>query len=201
KPAEFDYSIDGYGDFLERLVESLGLTRLSLVLHDWGAVGLALAQRRPELVERLVLFTSVPLLPGYRWHWVARGWRRPVVGELMMGLTTRWAFRREMPREVADLAWEHFDHGTQRAILKLYRSAPPEALARGGEHLDRVLAPALLPWPTDDPYIGLEFGRAYADALGGPAELEVVEGAGHWTWVDRPELVERVDAFLRRPLG
>ena len=38
-----------------------------------------------------------------------------------MGFTTRWGFRRELPRELADAAWETFDHGTQRAILKLYR--------------------------------------------------------------------------------
>ena len=44
KPAEFDYSIDGYADFLERFVDTLGLERLALVVHDWGAVGLALAQ-------------------------------------------------------------------------------------------------------------------------------------------------------------
>ena len=60
-------------------------------MHDWGAVGLALAQRRPERIERLVMFTTVPFLPGYRWHRVARGWRTPLVGELMMGFTTRWA--------------------------------------------------------------------------------------------------------------
>jgi len=32
-------------------------------------------------------------------------------------------------------------------------------------------------------------------ALGG--EVEVVEAAGHWPWIDRPELVERVCGFLR----
>jgi len=128
KPAEFDYSIDGYADFLEGFVGALGLERVSLVMHDWGVVGLALAQRRPELVERLVMFNTVPFLPGYRWHRVARGWRRPLVGELMMGAATRWAFRRELPAELADQAWGRFDHGTQRAILKLYRSARPICL-------------------------------------------------------------------------
>ena len=76
------------------------------------------------------MFSTVPFLPGYRWHRVARGWRRPLVGELMMGAATRWAFRRELPAELADQAWSRFDHGTQRAILKLYRSASPEVLAR-----------------------------------------------------------------------
>jgi pimeloyl-ACP methyl ester carboxylesterase len=195
KPAELDYSIAGYDRFLEAFAEHAGLDRFSLVVHDWGVVGLALAQRTPDRVERLVMFSSVPLLPGYRWHRVARAWRRPLVGELMMGLSTRYAFRRAMPRPLADRAWECFDHGTQRAILRLYRSAPPEVLARHGERLGELRCPALILWPTRDPYIPVEFGQRYADALGGEVELELVE-TGHWSWHERPELIGRVERFL-----
>ena len=195
KPAGFDYSIAGYDVFLEELVTALGLDRLTLVMHDWGAVGLAFAQRFPERVERLAMFPVVPFVPGYRWHRVARGWRTPVVGELLMGFSTRWAFRRELPRELADAAWETFDHGTQRAILKLYRRSPPEVLARAGERLGDIRAPALILWAGDEPYLPAEFGRRTAEALGGEATLELVEG-GHWTWHGRPELVDRVGEFL-----
>jgi pimeloyl-ACP methyl ester carboxylesterase len=196
KPADFDYSIEGYDRFLEAFTEAVGLERFTLVVHDWGAVGLALAQRFPERVERLLLFSCVPFLPGYRWHRVARGWRTPVVGELLMGFTTRWALRRELPRELADVAWESFDHGTQRAILKLYRSAPPEVLARAGGPLGDIRAPALILWAKDDPYLPADFGRAYADALGGEVTLEPVEG-GHWTWHENQALVDRAAEFLK----
>lgn len=195
KPGDFDYSIVGYGRFLEQFVDELALERFSLVVHDWGAVALDLAQRRPERIERLVLLVTVPFLPGYRWHRVARGWRTPLVGELMMGLSTRYAFRRSLPEEIADRSWDDFDHGTQRAILRLYRSAPPEALERAGERLSELRCPALVLWPTRDPYIGAEFGQAYADALGGETVLEPVD-AGHWTWVDQPGVVDRVADFL-----
>ena len=195
KPAEFDYSIAGYDSFLEAFAAHAGLERFSLVVHDFGGMALALAQRFPERIEKLVLFTTLPLLPGYRWHRVARGWRTPVVGELMMGFTTRRGLRREMPRELADAAWEHFDQGTQRAILKLYRATPSELLEPAGARLGELRAPALILWPTDDPYIDASFGQAYADALGGETELELVEG-GHWTWHGRPDLVERTAAFL-----
>jgi pimeloyl-ACP methyl ester carboxylesterase len=195
KPADFDYSIAGYDRFLEAFCAAAGLERVSLVMHDWGVVGLALAQRLPERIERLVLTACVPLLPGYRWHRVARAWRTPVLGELTMGFATRRAFRRSLPREIADRAYDDFDHGTQRAILKLYRSAPPEVLARHGERLGELRCPALVLWPTHDPYIGMEFGQRYADALGGEVELELVD-AGHWPWLGRPDLVERVAAFL-----
>ena len=195
KPADFDYSIAGYDRFVESFCDAVGLERVSLVLHDWGAVGLAFAQRLPTRVERLVLVSCLPFLPGYRWHRVARGWRIPVVGELMMGFSTRWAFRREMPRELADRAWSDFDHGTQRAILKLYRSAPEPVLERAGARLAELRCPALILWPTNDRYFGAEFGKAFADALGGPVELEEVD-ARHWPWLDRPELVARTAEFL-----
>jgi pimeloyl-ACP methyl ester carboxylesterase len=195
KPGDFDYSIAGYDRFLEAFTERVGLERFSLVVHDWGGAGLVFAQRFPERIEKLVLFTTLPLLPGYRWHRTARGWRTPVIGELMMGFTTRWALRRELPRELADRAWEHFDQGTQRAILRLYRASPPELLERNGARLAELRAPALIVWPDDDPYIDASFGQEYANALGGETELELISG-GHWTWHERPELVERVAAFL-----
>jgi len=114
-----------------------------------------------------------------------------------MGVTTHWGFRRELPRELADPAWEAFDHGTQRAILKLYRASPPELLAKAGERLGDISAPALILWPEDDPYVGANFGQAHADALGGETTLEMVRG-GHWTWLQNPTLIDRATGFLKR---
>jgi pimeloyl-ACP methyl ester carboxylesterase len=48
KRGDFDYSIPGYDRFLERFLDVIGEPRVRLVVHDWGAVGLALAQRLPE---------------------------------------------------------------------------------------------------------------------------------------------------------
>jgi len=197
KPAEFDYSIGGYDRFLEAFADHVGLERFSLVMHDWGSVGLPLAQRFPERIERLLMIATVPFVPGFRWHRFARAWRTPLVGELVMGVTTHRGFRRELPPELADPAWEAFDHGTQRAILKLYRASPSEVLARAGEQLTDVRSPALLLWPEDDPYIGAEFGQPQADALGGETAVEKVRG-GHWPWLPNPELIDRAADFLKR---
>src|SRR5690349_11179628 len=131
KPGDFDYSAGGYASFLESFLDHVGVERYSLVVHDWGAVGLALAQRAPGRLARLVVTNAVPFLPGYRWHRVARAWRTPLVGELTMGFTTRFALRRTLRQQISDRVaadsmtdriWRNFDHGTQRAILRLYRS-------------------------------------------------------------------------------
>ena len=199
KPAHFPYSIEGYGDWMEAFLRHLGWERYRLLAHDWGAVGLTPAQRAPERVERLAIVNAVPFLPDYRWHRFARIWRTPLIGELSQGATTKRALRfflRGMPGDFVDSIWEHFDHGTQRAILKLYRAAPPAALAAAGERLGTVTCPALVVWGAGDAYIPDRFARDYAEALGGDATLELIEGAGHWPWIGRPELVERVCDFL-----
>jgi len=206
KSSGFDYSIPGYTEFLHAFVRHLGVDRLSLVVHDWGGVGLALAQDVPDLVERLVVIDSVPFLPGYRWHPVARVWRTPLLGELFMGSTSRFTMRllmrrlKALPPEAVD-RWvgqvlEDLDHGTQRAILRRYRSAPADVLARAGDRLARVTSPALVVWGADEPFLGTRFAQAYADALGGEARVEVLDGAGHWPWLDRPEVVDMVFEFL-----
>jgi pimeloyl-ACP methyl ester carboxylesterase len=204
KPGDFESSIDGYADWLAAFLDERGVGRYALVAHDWGAAALALAQADPARVERLVLLDAVPLLVGYRWHVLARQWRRPVVGELAMGFTTRSIAARllrdpdgrDYPREELDEVWRHFDHGTQRAILRLYRSAPEDALAAAGRRLDTLACPALLVWGERDPYVPAELAEDYARALGGQCEVEVVRGAGHWPWMGRAEVVERVARFL-----
>jgi pimeloyl-ACP methyl ester carboxylesterase len=204
KPGHFPYAIDGYADWLERFLALAGLDEIDLVVHDWGAVGLAWAQRRPERVRRLVVIDAVPLLPGYDWHRRARVWRRRGLGELAMGFATRRGLGRALreanvrplPDAALDAIWRDFDQGTQRAILRLYRSADPAALARAGAGLGRLGGPALVLWGAEDPYLPPVWAERYGAALGGAA-VEVVPGAGHWPWLDRPELVERVAGFLR----
>jgi pimeloyl-ACP methyl ester carboxylesterase len=199
KRGDLDYSMHGLGAFAEAFADARGLDRMNLVVHDWGAAGLLFAMRAPERIERLVLIDAVPFLPGFRWHRVARVWRRRGAGELMMGSTTATSIGLLAPdlkpraRKVA----ERFDQGTQRAVLKLYRSAPEDELARAGEGLGRIGAPALVLWGADDPYIPARFAQAYADALPA-AQARVLDGAGHWPWLQRPELVREVSSFLSR---
>lgn len=202
----FDYSMHGLARFVGRFLDTLGIAEHALVVDDWGAVALIDAQTHPERVERLVVIDAVPLLPGYRWHWLARGlWRRRGLGELANATTTRAGLRLlsrqaspapgPLPEAFLDLVWRGRRPGAWPAVLDLYRSADPERLAAAGSRLERLRCPALVVWGESDPYIGLPFGRAYAERLPG-AELVVVEGAGHFPWLDRPQVVDQVVGFL-----
>jgi pimeloyl-ACP methyl ester carboxylesterase len=204
----FQADIEGYADWLDAFLAAQGAERCRLVIHDWGSVGLALAQRAPERIERLVVINAVPFLPGYRWHRLARVWRTRGAGEILMGASTRWGLRQisrhanvapgPMPGAFVDRIWDRFDQGTQRTILRLYRSAPSDVLEAAGRRLGALACPALVLWGEQDPYIPVEFARAYARALPA-AELELLPDAGHWPWIDRPDLVDRVAAFLEAP--
>lgn len=198
KRADLDYTPSFYADWIERFLQWRGIDRVRLVVHDWGVVGLVWAQRFPERVERLVVIDGVPLLPGYRWHRVARAWRTRGLGETVMGATTGFGMRRSLGlgRDYARRVMEGWDLGTQRAILRLYRSADPDVLASLGAGLGALDCPALVVWGERDPYIPPEFASSYAEALGGEARVELLPDAGHWPWLDDPSLVARVAAFL-----
>jgi pimeloyl-ACP methyl ester carboxylesterase len=209
RPQRFDYSMYGLSAFLERCLDELGVGRRKIVVHDWGGLGLIGAQRRPELIEKVVVVNSVPLLPGYRWHWIAHYiWRRRGVGEAFNRLTSRSGValllrqatgnRGPMPDSFVDMIWDRWDAGTGRAVLELYRHADPDELAAAGRELGRLTCPSLVLWGERDPYLGTEFAEAYAQALPG-AELELIPAAGHWPWIDDARVVDRMLGFLEEP--
>jgi pimeloyl-ACP methyl ester carboxylesterase len=189
KAAGWPYSLEGYAAFLPAFLDHLGIDRVRLVAHDWGAVALTLGSR----IERLVAIDVLPLLPRHRWPWIARVWRTPALGELAMGFTNRLLLRRlgGLGADHADEVLRHFDHGTQRAILKLYRSARENVAA-----LDAVTAPALVLWGARDRYLGTEWAGRIAAELGGETTAEIFPEAGHWPWLDRPEILQIVQDFV-----
>jgi pimeloyl-ACP methyl ester carboxylesterase len=205
KPMHFDGSIGAYNAILQAFIAQQGWGRFNLVVEDWGALALVTAQELHEKVNRLVIINSVPLLPGYKWHRLARLWRTPFFGELAMGLTTKSIAKRlarearpdgkPLPDEMIESIWDHFDQGTQRAILKLYRGGNPKVLEEAGERFSQLTAPALVIWGEQDPYIPTRFGALYSETLPN-ARLELLPDAGHWPWLDRPDVIDMTANFL-----
>lgn len=205
KGGHLDYSPEGLTGFVAELLGELALERISLVGHGWGgAIGLLLALREPGLVERLVLIDAVPLLKGFSWHGAARLWRRRLIGELVMGATSRRQLARHLRKGSVrrdawapahlNAVWEQFDQGTQRALLRLHRAADEARLAELGTQLGRLTVPTLVVWGERDPWFAPQFADAYGAALP-DATVERVPNAGHWPWLDQPQVIERVAEF------
>jgi pimeloyl-ACP methyl ester carboxylesterase len=204
-PDRFDYSMYGLSAFLERCLDELRIGRRKLVVHDWGVLALIGAQRRPELIEKLVVVNGVPLTPGYRWHWIAQLWRRRLIGEVLNATATRSSLalvlrqargdRSPMPPEFVEMIWKVRRKGANPAVLTLYRHADPDRLAAAGRNLDKLTCPALVVWGERDPYISTKFAQAFAEALP-EGKMELIPGAGHWPWVDDVRVIDQIIDFL-----
>ena len=190
--------------FRRAFLDFVGVERVSLVVHDWGAVGLAFAQRRPERVARLAYRRGAaaarfPLAPrrARLAHAPARRARDGLDRPPDPAPRLRGVQRHPRPaaRGVARHRLDHFDQGTQRAILRLIAARHRTCSRRPAPSSARLAMPALVVWGAADPYIPVRFGAAYARALP-DAELLELPDAGHVPWLDRPDLIDRITEFL-----
>lgn len=206
KPAGFDYTVEGYAAHLGEMLAELRIDRVHLVAHDFGGPwALAWAAVNPDAYASAALINTGVLL-DYRWHYLAKIWQTPVLGELFNVAATAPAFRLllrhgnsgGLPRDFLDRMYADFDAGTKRAVVRLYRaSRHPEAQFRqlsaelGG--LDR---PVLVIWGKKDPYIGHEHAAGQRNTFP-DARVKMLDGSGHWPFVDNPEAVrEALIPFL-----
>ncbi len=84
KPAGYDYSLAGRIADIEALVAHLKLTRVHLVVHDWGgAIGLGWAVRRPDLVGRIAILNTAAFAADRIPPRIA-ACRIPVLGEVIV---------------------------------------------------------------------------------------------------------------------
>lgn len=209
KPRNFDYTVGGYGEHLARLLDQLALERVHLVLHDFGGPwGLAWATKHPDTFASATLVGTGTLI-DYHWHRYARIWRTPVLGELFQATATRQGVRllvgREnprLPRRSIDRIYENTRQwSTKRAILKLYRATPESVLAAPVSALQALDRPALVLWPTKDPYLPVEQAERQRKAFPS-ARVELLEGQGHWPFLEDPERVASfVVPFLREQVS
>ena len=210
KPADFDYSVPGYARFLGRLLAERRVQRAHLVMHNFGGPwGLTWAAANPESVASVTCINT-GVLSGYRWHYLARIWQTPLLGELFMASTTKAGMRlllrygnpRGLPAEYFDHVYKTFDRGTQRAVLRLYRNTLNTE--EGARQLTEALRPldlsALVVWGAHDPYIPVEFAERQRQVFP-RAEIKILPDSGHWPFADDPGAVaQAVLPFLRRQL-
>lgn len=205
KPGNLDYTPAGYATFVVDYLDAAGLGEVSVVGHGWGAaIGLMFAQAHPERVSRLAVVNAVPLLPSFSWPPTVSWLRRPGIGELLIGSVNRWLLARWLrsgavserawPDARVDTVWEQFDQGTQRAILRLHRAADPPALVAAGLDLATLEMPVFVVWGEHDRWMDPAFAAAYGRALP-HATVELIPGAGHWPWLEDPDLAGRLAAF------
>lgn len=161
---------------LARWMDAMELDRAHFIGHSMGAqVGIHLASRWPERVERLVLVS-------------AAGIPRPLTPVKLAELGSELVWPR---------AWGRL--GFLPTIAADALRAGPRTLGRALGHilrddvrplLARLEAPTLLIWGVDDPLTPVDDGRVMRDLIP-DARLVVLEGAAHNPMADRPEQFNR----------
>jgi pimeloyl-ACP methyl ester carboxylesterase len=201
KPDRFDYTVDGYARHLGGILDQLGIHRAHLVLHDFGGPwGLTWAADHPDRFASVTLI-NIGVLPGYRWHYLARIWRTPVLGEAFLRTATFPALRlllrhgnpRGLPRDVLERMYRDVKNpAVQLAMLRLYRAT--DDLAVSSVHLhDRLRSldcPALVVWGARDPYLPARYAERQRETFPN-AEVVVLDDSGHWPMIDHPVAVEQ----------
>ncbi|HXD56007.1 MAG TPA: alpha/beta hydrolase [Solirubrobacteraceae bacterium] len=210
-PAGFAYDIAAYASFIAEALAALGIERAHLVLHDFGGpFGMAWGLDHPDAWASVVLF-NIGVMPGYRWHSMARRWRTPVLGELVQAWIPRFAWRRAMaaanpkglPAGFVDKMYDEYDRKTRRTVLALYRATPDPAstAAEVGPRLAELRRPALVVWGAKDPYVSPDYAerqREFFDV----ERVVVLPESGHWAFRDDPQAAaEAVLPFLRERLA
>jgi pimeloyl-ACP methyl ester carboxylesterase len=210
RPRDFDYTVDGYARHLAGLLDAACIDRAHLVLHDFGGPwGLRWAADHLERTASVTLVNTGVLI-GYRWHKFARIWQTPLLGELFMAGASRSMLKRMLnsenprpvPEEFIDRIHRNSDRANKRAVLKLYRAT--RKVSEMSQELSGVLVqadlPALVVFGAGDPYIPARMAEVQRETFP-RAEVHVLDGLGHWPFIDD---VERVAAlvlpFLRRQL-
>ncbi len=179
------YSLAGLASSLAGLLTGIGIERAHVAgLSLGGMVGLQLAARYPDLVDRLaVVGSSAYLPPAQRWLDRATTVRRSGMAAVADTVLSRWftpAFQ-DSPRA--------------KEIRADLLNVPPEGYAACCEAiatmdlrpvLGQVRAPVLAIAGADDPATPVEHARTIVEGVSGPARLEVVPNAAHLASVERP---------------
>jgi haloalkane dehalogenase len=213
RPAAFPYTPEAHAAVLREFVDTLGLTRFTLVVHDFGGpIGLPLALDHDSRVDRVVIMNS--------WAWplnddpkMARG------AAFIAGAIGRFLYRyaNASLRLIMPLAYgdkrklttrihrEYLEVFRDREARVLVLHALAKALLASRAHyqslLDRIDAlrhrPVLLVWGMKDsafqPY---QLDRW--QALLPEARVARIDGAGHWPHEEEPaRVIEEIERFLQ----
>ena len=180
-----------YAEVVAELIEASGVESANVAGHSFGGlVATALATSRPELVKRLVLVAS----PVVRLK-ADRAVRSRIGGYARVKLLANLV----PPFKERILEWGRMKYGSED-----YRNAGnlrPTLVKVLGEDwrtsLPRVTAPTLLIYGENDEDVPLAVAEAAMQELPEGARLVVMEGAGHFPFLDDSQrFVEELTGFL-----
>lgn len=184
-PDDFDYRLAGHPKYLEALFAALDFSEpVHVVAHDFG--GISAAAWMANYPQRFRSFTvsNSAFSTAFRWHFWARVWRTPMLGEFSMLATNRLMFglelrrgSRQPTRKYIDATYALYTSSVKRTVLRLYRAVRQPSFV-GWEDRYQVAAravPVLVLWGEADPYVPDSMVETFH-----ARKIVRFPGAGHW---------------------
>jgi haloalkane dehalogenase len=127
KPQSYPYTLQQHIDNLENLLNILEVSSFSLVVHDWGgAIGMGVATKYPERVEKLVVLNTAAFR-SKRIPFRIQICKWPVIGELLVRgcnafawPATFMAVTRPLRKDVASAYLAPYDSWKNRVAIAAF---------------------------------------------------------------------------------
>jgi pimeloyl-ACP methyl ester carboxylesterase len=212
KPLTFDYTSNGYAEFIASFLDAYRIERAVLVGNSMGGqIALMSCLRYPERVARLVLIDSggypqsVEFLPF-------KLLKVPVIGEISMALVNRTIIKIILSKGIyfdGSFATDgvinnyHRVYGTANA-----RKMPPIIMrsvmkdeAYITSHLNGIKCPTLIIWGAEDRVISPSRAEMFRRDISG-ASVVMISQAGHMPQVEKSKTVNKavIDFLTARSL-
>ncbi|MGW9195235.1 alpha/beta fold hydrolase [Micromonospora chersina] len=213
---QFDYSFERLTEITLGLLDTLGIERFALYLHDYGApIGLRIASRHPQRVTGLITQSGNAYTEGFTPFWEVlfdhakdRPAHEPAVRQLLEVDATRWQYVHGVPADrldrIAPETWQLDQAGLDRPgnkeiQLQLFwdyqfnLDVYPDFQRYFRQHQP----PTLVTWGRHDEIFGPAGAEAYARDLP-DAEIHLLD-TGHFALETHgDEIAGLIRAFLRR---
>ncbi len=212
KPQGFDYTLGEHSKNLRALLDSLGLKKIHLIVHDWGGpIGLGASLSKPEQLGRVVILNTaafadkiIPLR--------IKLCRVPVLGEWLVrnlngfaGPATWMAVVNQLSPEVKEgYLYPYNDWASRIAIHRFVQDIPSGkqgASDRALAEVERKLVilrdkPVRILWGGQDFCFNRHYYNRWRVILPG-ANADYFEDAGHYVLEDAgQECLEEIQIFL-----
>jgi pimeloyl-ACP methyl ester carboxylesterase len=210
KPQNYEYTLKNHIDNLDKLVQELKLSNITLILHDWGgAIGMGLATRYPHLIKKIVVmntaaFTSdeiptrINILRNPLGEWFIRSFNG------FAGPATYMATKRGLSPIIKKgfiLPYKNFE--SRIATAKFVRDIPLtkehptySTLIDIENKLNLIKAPLLVLWGEKDFCFTLNFHKRWLEIFPKAKSVTFPE-AGHYLVEDELDgVIKEISTFL-----
>ncbi|MBK9621031.1 MAG: alpha/beta hydrolase [Candidatus Obscuribacter sp.] len=201
-PSEFTYTFDNISKLIEVLLDTLGITKVSLFVQDYGGpIGFRIAERRPELVRAIVVQNAIahlegiaPSLEPLTQYWQDRPGKEESVRNFLKKETTVFQYMHgaSQPEKISPDAYvldQAFLDRPGNDLIQLelfydYRTNP-EKYPEWQRYLRDHKPPMLVIWGENDPFFTKEGALAYSKD--NPNAMVKFLNAGHFALEEASE--------------